>query len=158
MTPARLLLAVLLAATPAWASAWAGGPDDAAVDACLARAEAAGTHGRSCIGIVADPCLDHGDPSTAGMVACYGREAEVWDARLNAAYRSAMASLPPATAQKLKAVQLSWIETRNLSCRFYDALHEGGTIARPLMADCTNRATAERYFYLKGIADDAAIR
>lgn len=151
----RLLLALALAATPALAA----GPDEAAVGACLARAEEAGGDGRSCIGVVANPCLERGrDPSTAGMVACFGRESAVWDARLNAAYRAAMTALPPATAQKLKGAQRSWIETRDLSCGFYDALHEGGTIARPLAADCTNRATAERYFYLKGIADDAGGR
>lgn len=155
MARVRLFLALVLAATPALAA----GPDEAAVDACLARAEQARTDARSCIGVVANPCLERGlDPSTAGMVICYGRESDVWDARLNAAYRTAMAALPAGTGQKLKAAQRSWIETRDLSCRFYDALHEGGTIARPLAADCTNRATAERYFYLRGIADDAAMR
>ena len=70
--------------------------------------------------------------STYGMMDCYGRESEVWDARLNASYREHMApETGPGTnavtdemeARQLRKVQTAWIPWRDATC---EVLHSDG--------------------------------
>lgn len=147
-----LAVCLILLASPASADPTA----ESVISVCLAKTERAEGDLRGCIGIVANACLDRGeDPSTAGEVACYDREITVWEGQLNALYKKVMARLPPGSARQLRDAERSWIETRQLSCAFYDTFYEGGTMARPMTADCYNRATAERVLYLRGFASQS---
>lgn len=81
----------------------------------------------NCIGIVADACLENDTGGTIGMMGCYGRENEVWDARLNASYREKTAASSKkvddltkardeAEAKHLREVQTAWIPWRDATC------------------------------------------
>ena len=55
-----------------------------------AAARVAGYAAESCIGVLADPCMETEEAaSTYGMMNCYGRESEVWDAGLTPATANA---------------------------------------------------------------------
>lgn len=57
-----------------------------------AAARKAGYAPENCIGVLADPCMQTEEAaSTNGMMDCYRRESEVWDARLEASYRERLA-------------------------------------------------------------------
>ncbi|MET3356040.1 UNVERIFIED_ORG: uncharacterized protein YecT (DUF1311 family) [Xanthobacter viscosus] len=138
--------------------AWAGSGADAIIAACLARTEDDKGDRRSCIGIVADACLGSGDMSTSAQVGCYDGELKAWDVRLNTYYKKVLADLPAKSARQLRESERSWIETRKTTCAFYDVFYEGGTMARPMAADCYNRMTAERVLFLKSFADGVGDR
>jgi uncharacterized protein YecT (DUF1311 family) len=81
----------------------------------------------NCIGIVADACLETDTGGTIGMMVCYSRESEVWDARLNASYREKTAASSKkvddltkapdeAEAKHLRGVQTAWIPWRDATC------------------------------------------
>ncbi len=75
----------------------------------------------NCIGIVADGCLENDTGGTLGMMVCYGRESEVWDARLNASYREQTSPnlkkpADEAVAKHLQAIQKAWIPWRDATC------------------------------------------
>ena len=97
-----------------------------------AAALMAGYAPESCIGIVSDPCMGTEEASsTNGMMNCYGRESEVWDARLNASYRERMAPQTGPTnavtdaleAGQLRKIQAAWIPFRDATC---EVLHSDG--------------------------------
>ncbi|QRG04982.1 DUF1311 domain-containing protein [Xanthobacter dioxanivorans] len=147
---------LLLLAVPAGVQAEAS--DAAAVvSRCLEKAENEPLGARTCIDTYANACLDEGrDPSTSGEAGCYRREAEAWDARLNADYKALMARLPKEKAAKLRESERAWIEARKTTCGFYSAFHDGGSMAQIMSAACYNRHTAERALFLKGFMDNAA--
>ena len=81
----------------------------------------------NCIGIVSDACLETDTGGTIGMMACYGRESEVWDARLNASYRvqtdasskkvdDLTKARDEAEVKHLREVQTAWIPWRDATC------------------------------------------
>lgn len=146
-------LLLLLAAAPAAAQADSSAAA-AAVSACLARAEKDAREPRTCIDVYADACLREGrDPSTSGEASCYHREAEAWDARLNADYKALMARLPKAKAAKLRESERAWMEARKTTCGFYFVFEDGGSMAQPMSAACNNRHTAERALFLNAFMD-----
>src|ERR1700686_3504040 len=58
---------------------------------------------------------------------------------------------------KLREMQRSWIQTRDLTCMFwYDYFQ--GTMANPMIAYCNNRETARRAIFLRVFAADIAER
>ena len=82
----------------------------------------------NCIGIVADECLADGDEGTLGMMQCYGRESEAWDARLNTSYREQTSSSlkkqeEQALVKHLRKVQTAWIAWRDATC---EVVYSGG--------------------------------
>ena len=138
--------------------------DSAALQACLALAQkneaARGTHGsdelaektgpkgqldaardaarsqpESCIGVVSTACIQaEGNNSTAVMVDCYGREANAWDGRLNAAYKKALKTGDGEdVAEGFRKVQRTWIAFRDAACAQPDIVFKG-TMARPMEA------------------------
>ena len=65
-------------------------------------------------------CMDHADGVTSAMLECGRAEIDRVDARLNAAYRRLMTTLPAADAVRLHASQRAWLrhhltETRRLA-------------------------------------------
>ncbi len=67
------------------------------------------------------------------QIECYGREQAVWDKIVNDFYKAMMDGLEPGQQQKLKAMQRSWIHTRDLTCAFWYDYFEG-SMANPMMA------------------------
>jgi uncharacterized protein YecT (DUF1311 family) len=64
-----------------------------------------------------DKCLAAPDgQSTAGMITCTGQETDRQNAKLNAAYRAAMAKLNGRQKVKLQAAERAWIAFREAQC------------------------------------------
>jgi uncharacterized protein YecT (DUF1311 family) len=104
----------------------------------------------SCIGVVSTACIQHeGDPSNATMNQCYGREADAWDARLNAAYKAALANSDGQdVADGLRKTQRSWIAFRDSACA-QPAIVYKGTMAGPMSALCVMDLTARQSLWLE---------
>jgi uncharacterized protein YecT (DUF1311 family) len=153
--------------------------DSAALQACLALAQknenARGTHGsdelaektgpqgrldaardaaprqaESCIGVVSTACIQaEGNESTAVMVDCYGREANAWDGKLNAAYKKALKTGDGEdVAEGFRKVQRAWIGFRDAACAQPDIVFKG-TMARPMEAYCRLDMTARQAIWLE---------
>jgi uncharacterized protein YecT (DUF1311 family) len=134
------------------------GRDSKAIQSCVKSVQGAAIKAERCIGMIADPCLKRpGALSTAGMVACAGREAAVWDDILNETFRRLGDKLDAEQKIKLRDMQRAWIDSRDRTCAFYDDYHQG-TIARPMSALCINRETARRALFLLDFLNDAENR
>lgn len=177
MTRATLLVLASIAALPACA-AEPSKEDLATIDACLAlaaekakkapppkdeleeppgaearlaaAAEKAGHDRPSCVGALAKACIQkEGNASNAALNECYGREAAVWDARLNAAYRAALAKMDRDAADNLRKTERAWIVWRDASCRQPEVTFKG-TMAGPMQAWCMMDLTARQALWMAG--------
>lgn len=112
----------------------------------------------NCIGIVADACLETDDgQGTLGMMVCYGREYEVWDARLNASYReqttaSSKKAVGETEAKHLQKVQKAWIAWRNATCEvlYADGIPLYGSDAKIESVYCDMVLTARQALSIEG--------
>jgi uncharacterized protein YecT (DUF1311 family) len=127
--------------------------DSEVVSVCLKRAN---TDNRaSCIGIVANPCLELPEgQSTHGMAECHRRETKVWDARLNARYKKLMATLSPAAAKGLQKAQRAWMAYRDAYCEAVTLPYEGGSMGIVSSAYCHLDLTAHQALRLETISFD----
>jgi len=127
-----------------------------------AAALLAGYAAESCIGVVSDPCMETEEASsTYGMMNCYGREAEVWDARLNASYRERMAPQTGPTnavtdameARQLRKIQAAWIPFRDATCEvlYSDGIPIYGSLGRVDGVYCTMVLTARQALWMEGL-------
>ncbi len=126
--------------------------EDAGPEGRLAAArEAAPRESASCIGIVSTACIRaEGNQSTAVMVDCYGREGNAWDARLNAAYKKALASGDGAdVAEGFRKTQRAWIAFRDAACAQAGIVFKG-SMAYPMGAYCRMDMTARQALWLEG--------
>jgi uncharacterized protein YecT (DUF1311 family) len=180
MTRAALLVLACLAAVPALAEE-PSKADRAEIDACLALAaekakkaappkdeleEAPGAEGRlaaaaekaghdrsSCVGALAKACIQkEGNTSNAVLNECYGREAAVWDVRLNAAYRAALVKMDKDAADNLRKTQRAWIAWRDATCRQPEVAFKG-TMAGPMQAWRLMDLTARQALWMAGWAE-----
>jgi uncharacterized protein YecT (DUF1311 family) len=133
----------------------------AETEACLLRAE--GLLREVCVGLSAAACIDSPDGyTTVGMGFCLSREADYWDGRLNAAYRSLRAldeaadaemarigSAAPPMAPALLEMQRAWIGFRDAVCGYEVTQWGGGTGQGPAFADCRLRETARQALALE---------
>jgi uncharacterized protein YecT (DUF1311 family) len=113
----------------------------------------------ACLMTVARPCMggNEAEASSRRQIACLDRERLVWDKIVNDSDKAMMAALEPDQQTKLREMQRSWIETRDLTCAFwYDYFQ--GTMANPMIAYCNNRETARRAIFLRVFATDIAER
>ncbi len=120
-----------------------------------AAAELAPTRGESCIGVVSAACIQaQGNDSTAVVVECYRRETAAWDARLNAAYKKALAEAGGAdVAEGFRSTQRAWIAFRDASCKQPYIVFKG-TMAAPMEAFCTMDMTARQVIWLETWANN----
>jgi uncharacterized protein YecT (DUF1311 family) len=113
----------------------------------------------ACLMTVAKPCMG-GDETTVSsrrQIECLDRERLVWDKIVNDSYKTMMNALEPDQQAKLREIQRSWIQTRDLTCAFwYDYFQ--GTMANPMIASCNNRETARLAIFLRIFAADIADR
>ena len=116
---------------------------DAARDAALMEAE-------SCIRVVATACIQAaGNLSHATYNQCYGRETDVWDARLNATYKKLLADADGEdVADGFRKTQHAWIAFRDASCAQQWLVFKG-TMANPLSAYCRMEKTARQALWLE---------
>jgi uncharacterized protein YecT (DUF1311 family) len=113
----------------------------------------------ACLMTVARPCMggDEAGASSRRKIGCLDRERLVWDQIVNDCYKAMMATLDADQQTKLREMQRSWIQTRDLTCAFwYDYFQ--GTMAHPMIAYCNNRETARRAIFLRVFATDIADR
>jgi uncharacterized protein YecT (DUF1311 family) len=138
--------------------------DVATIGECLRKQDKKGGGSQeadeaACLMTVAKPCMG-GDEAAANerrKIDCLDRERQVWDQILNESYKTMMNALDPEQQAKLREMQRSWIETRDLTCAFwYDYFQ--GTMANPMIAYCNNRETARRAIFLRVFAADIADR
>ena len=87
-------------------------------------------------------CMDSAN-TTADMVNCNAKEAKVQDARLNRAYKTALAAQEGARKQQLQDVQRLWIKYRDANCVFAGSA-TGGTIDQVNGSGCVLDMTQTR--------------
>ena len=163
----HLLLSLALALTvadslPARADAPAA-KDVATIEDCLRKQDKkSGTQEAeeaACLMTVAKPCMggDEASATDRRKMDWLYRERLVWDKFVNDSYKTMMNALDPDQQTKLREMQRSWIQTRDLTCTFwYDYFQ--GTMANPMIAYCNNRETARRAIFLRVFASDIADR
>ena len=116
--------------------------------------------GAECIGISAALCMTatEGGASTYGMGGCLSKEADYWDARLNAAYQDLMRRArendgdfnpPQSQAEALRDMQRAWIAYRDARCGYEYSLWQGGTGGGPASVACYMEVTGEQTLYLE---------
>ena len=118
----------------------------------------------NCIGIVSDACLETDDGQTTyGMMDCFGRESEVWDARLNASYREQtnisskkaddQTKVQDETeAKHLRKVQTAWIPWRDATCEvlYSNGMPLYGSQAKIEGVYCQMLLTARQALWMEG--------
>jgi uncharacterized protein YecT (DUF1311 family) len=103
-----------------------------------------------------DKCLASPDgQSTMGMIECTQQEADLQDARLNAAYKKAGAGLNARQKAKLLAAQRAWIVFRDAECASYQD-EDWGTVSRVLAAGCVLHMTVQRTMDLERYPPNAS--
>lgn len=92
-------------------------------------------------------------PNTIAIVDCLGQRINLWDGRLNGAWRAATTMLQdPASkpsADALRAAQRAWLNYRFLNCGYY--AHDTGTIRQIEVAMCMRDMTQARAIELQAI-------
>ena len=156
----RLIVAVVIAlnAFPALAQDKPSTKDSAAIEKCMKEKTGHNWAWETCIGLVSEPCSKD-EPSTAlaTSLRLLFREQAVWDNILNKSYQLLRERLEEDQVAKLRDMQRAWITSRDKTCGFlYDYFQ--GTMANPMIAACTSRATGMQALYLRGFADDVAER
>jgi hypothetical protein len=125
MRLAAFLLATLLAAlTPALAQL-AAPADTKAVSDCLKKAESAGQIGSNCIGIVADPCINASDKTSAKTKVCAARELAVWTTLTIAAAKKVKAGGFKEINAAVAESEKSWTQLRDKLCPVFDQVDPG---------------------------------
>ncbi|MDD9922411.1 MAG: DUF1311 domain-containing protein [Boseongicola sp.] len=138
-----------------------------ATEACLEEGEDQAAL-EACIGASADICIDTRNGSTTvGMGFCLSRELDFWDARLNAAYQSLMATEKalmeemadinanvPDTAAALRDMQRAWIPWRDAACAYEYSTWGGGTGGGPANAACLMQITGRQALSLERRVSD----
>lgn len=87
-------------------------------------------------------CMD-GANTTADMVGCNVKETKVQDARLNRAYKTALAAQEGTRKQQLQDLQRLWIKYRDANCAFAGSA-TGGTIDQVNGTGCVLDMTQTR--------------
>ncbi len=96
--------------------------------------------------------MDKSGGVTSAMLDWITTELQRQDARLNKAYKAAMAPLSAPRKKQLLAAQRAWLAFRDANCPFY-ADPEGGSVAAVVANDCVLSATANRALELENLAD-----
>jgi uncharacterized protein YecT (DUF1311 family) len=156
----RLIAAALivLSAASALAQDKPSPKDSATIEKCIKTRTGHNWAWEKCIGLISEPCAkDELSMPPSQVTACYSREQAVWDDILNRSYQLLRDRLDDEQVVKLRDMQRAWITSRDKTCGFlYDYFQ--GTMANPMIAACTSRATGLQALYLRGFSDDVAER
>jgi uncharacterized protein YecT (DUF1311 family) len=130
------------------------------ITACLQRFDKAAASQEAyeaCVSKIATPCIKGDEGRDRKQIECFDRERMVWDKIVNDSYKTIMDGIEPEQQEKLRAVQRSWIQTRDLTCNFWYDFFQG-SMAYPMIAQCNNRETARRAIYLRVFVDNLSQR
>lgn len=130
------------------------------ITACLQsfdKAAASQESYEACVSKIADPCTKGDEGTNKKQITCFDRERLVWDHIVNDSYKTIIDGIEPEQQDKLRAMQRSWIQTRDLTCNFWYEFFQG-SMAYPMIAACNNRETARRAIYLRIFVDDLSNR
>lgn len=159
-------LAMFMMASPL-AAQESDGPrlDPEILDACLATAQG-NLEREACIGLAANRCQSEKDGATTlGISECLQQEADLWDARLNAAYSELMeharrmdasnkpadgdASASDGISESLKKMQIEWIEYRDAACSYAYRRWGNGSMRSIGGSSCHLQLTAKQALWLQ---------
>jgi hypothetical protein len=147
---ATAAVATCLFTSPAWAQS-AAPADSKAISDCLKKAESAGQFGATCIGIVADACIEKSDQTSAKTKACAARELAVWTTLSDAAAKKVKAGgfkeISTAVAQSEKG----WVQLRDELCPVFDKIEPGFLPGDAVY--CRMQTTAHRTLLLRKLGD-----
>ena len=141
------------------------GTPEALVTKCLQQAAAGEVTQDNCIGTYTGACVSTAF-TTADMVGCVSSEAEVWEARMSAAYevlldvygeQDADEDKIWALAPRLETLQDQWADWRAAKCGFAYAKFRGGSMGRITGANCHLDETANRVFELEILLEEARL-
>lgn len=156
-------LAVLAAAMMTMASGTAAASeetpipaDEIAVRHCLDAVSKAESDARACIGVIADPCLDRPDESTAETtIACMDRETRLWERLLATRYGEFSALLDGESGTHLEEVQEAWNAYRDRRCTLGELLYPEEPMADIWQANCLLDETGRRAIEIGVLLDEA---
>lgn len=142
---------------------------DKATQTCVAQATSdspslSGYAILGCVGLSSQRCMAlPGGDTTVGMIDCLQAEWGYWDRRLNTAYArrmaaarsedAAMSGIRATTvslADRLQAMQRSWMAYRDAACLYEQAQWLGGTGGGPATMACHLHETARQALRLEG--------
>ncbi|PNE11224.1 MAG: hypothetical protein CR217_09885 [Beijerinckiaceae bacterium] len=103
----------------------------------------------SCIGVVANACIQRAGDSNGTRIECYERERAVWDARLNQAYKRLRAESEPDVHGSYQKVQRAWMAYRDARCN-HPPIEFKGSMAGPMQAWCLFHLTADQALWFEG--------
>jgi uncharacterized protein YecT (DUF1311 family) len=90
-----------------------------------------------------DRCIAASGGVTVSINECTAAETDRWDKRLNASYKTLLATLNPERKKALADAEVAWLKFRDSNCAFiFDP--NGGTAAGMVANSCVLRMTAER--------------
>jgi uncharacterized protein YecT (DUF1311 family) len=106
--------------------------------------------GDSCIGVLATACIQkEGEMAGDGQWSeCYERETQIWDKRLNVAYRGALGQMEKDAQANLRKTQRAWIAWRDARCNQAWATFKG-SMAGPMEAYCRLDLTARQALWME---------
>ena len=118
---------------------------------CLKKADDSGALGASCIGIVADPCVEKSDKTSAKTKACAARELAVWTALTEGASKRVKAGGFKDISAAVAESDKGWTQLRDKLCPVFDKIEPGflpgdGTY-------CRMQVTAHRALLLRRLGD-----
>jgi uncharacterized protein YecT (DUF1311 family) len=103
----------------------------------------------SCVGVVANACIQKAGDSNGTRIECYERERAVWDARLNQTYKRLRAESEPDVRESYQKVQRAWMAYRDARCD-HPPIEFKGSMAGPMQAWCLFLLTADQALWLEG--------
>ena len=103
----------------------------------------------SCIGVMANACIQQAGDSNGTRIECYERERAVWDARLNQAYKRLRAESEPDVRESYQKVQRAWMAYRDARCN-HPLIEFKGSMAGPMQAWCLFYLTADQALWFEG--------
>ena len=101
-----------------------------------------------------------GDEAAAAdrrKIDCLDRERLVWDKVLNNSYKTMMKALDADQQTRLREMQRSWMQTRDLTCAFWYDYFQGAT-ANPMIGLLQQPRAARRAIFVRVFAADIADR
>lgn len=166
MSGARTALALVLAPVMALAPAPVMAQDALRFDPGLIESCLADEGGNDCIGVAAHACVADtpGGNSNAGMIDCFSREADWWEAAMEEAFEALLeseklgdewaASQPdgasrPSGVQTIRDVQRAWADWRDASCIYERLEWWRGSAERLVGAFCRLQMTGEQTLRLR---------
>jgi len=151
----RALPVVLLAVSllPMLASAGPNPADAQKIDACLKAELENGRSGVTCIGIVADPCIEVAKGKNTDVEdskACAARELAIWNARMQTAIREIQKGAEKQMNANVTNSQTSWSSSLTRLCPVFDKVDPGTAMGGANY--CRLQETAMRVIVLERLA------